>query len=147
MSVEIFLRYMHFICIFIIIGTLASEHILLKKEMTRREIGKLARIDAVYGVAALTLIIVGLTLWLGSYGKPAIYYTRNWVFHTKLTLFLLVGLLSIYPTVFFIKQRKGNQDELISIPSNILLMLRIELLLLLIIPMLAALMAKSIGYF
>lgn len=145
MSLEILLRYIHFISIFAIVGTLVSEHILLKKQLTRAEIGRLARIDAVYGLAALTLIGVGLTLWLGGVGKPSEWYTRNWIFHTKLTCFLAVGLLSIYPTIFFIKNRKGNPDEVVSIPSKLFMMLRLELLLLFIIPLLAGLMARGIG--
>lgn len=147
MTTEIILRYLHFICIFVIVGTLTAEHMLLKKELTRAEIGRLARIDAVYGLAALTLLIAGLTLWLGSFGKPSVYYTKNWIFHTKLTLFLAVGLLSIYPTVFFIKKRKGNEAEKVQVPALIFTMLRAELLLLLIIPMLAELMAHGVGFF
>jgi putative membrane protein len=147
MSTEILLRYIHFISIFAIVGVLVSEQLLLKKEMTRSEISRLAKIDAVYGMAAVTLLIAGLTLWLGSYGKPAVYYTRNWIFHIKLTLFLTIGLLSIYPTVFFIKQRKGKPDETIKIPASVFWMLRLELLLLVIIPFLAGLMSKGIGLF
>jgi putative membrane protein len=147
MVLEIVLRYLHFISIFTIFATLVSEHLLLKKSLTRAEVGRLARLDAVYGVAALTLLIAGLTLWLGSVGKPAIFYSKNWIFHTKLTCFLLVALLSIYPTVFFIKNRKGHQDEVIAVPKAIFWMLRIELLLLVIIPLLAGLMAHGVGFF
>jgi len=147
MNTEIILRYVHFISIFAIVGSLMSEHLLLKKEMTRQEVGRIARIDAVYGIAALSLLAAGLTLWLGSIGKPAVFYTKNWIFHTKLTCFILIGLLSIYPTVFFIKNRKGNPDELVKIPSIIFWMLRFEILLLFIIPLLAGLMAKGIGLF
>ncbi|MBI1769947.1 MAG: DUF2214 family protein [Bacteroidetes bacterium] len=147
MNLEIILRYVHFISIFTIVGTLASEHLILKKELKRAEIGKLARIDMVYGLAAMTLLIVGLTLWFGSVGKPAVYYTKNWIFHTKLTLFLIVGLLSIYPTIFFVKNRKGNPEEIVAIPKTIFMMLRMELLLLFIIPMLAGLMSRGIGFF
>jgi len=147
MTLEIFLRYVHFICIFIIFSTLVSEHLLLKKELARQEIGRLAKIDAVYGIAALALLSAGLTLWLGSVGKPAVYYSKNWVFHTKLTLFLLVGLLSIHPTVFFIRNRKGSPEETIQIPKSVFMALRAELALLVIIPLLAGLMAKGVGYF
>jgi putative membrane protein len=147
MTNEIILRYVHFVSIFTIVSTLVSEHLLLKKELTRREISRLARIDSIYGVAALTLIAAGLTLWLGGVGKPAIYYSKNWIFHTKITLFVAIGLLSIYPTVFFIKQRKGNPDEVVNIPKSIFWMLRFELLFLFIIPLLAGLMAKGIGFF
>lgn len=147
MTTEIFLRYLHFISIFAIVGTLVSEHLLLKKELTRAEIKRLSRVDAVYGVAALTLLGAGLTLWLSGAGKPTAFYSKNWIFHTKITCFLLVGLLSIYPTVFFIKNGKGDQSERIAIPKKLLMMLRLELTLLLIIPLLAGLMAKGIGYF
>lgn len=145
MNLEIVLRYIHFISIFAIVGTLVSEHLLLKKQLTRAEIGRLARVDAVYGIAALTLIAAGLTLWLGGVGKPSEWYTKNWIFHTKLTCFLTIGLLSIYPTIFFIKNRKGNPDEVVQIPGKLFMMLRLELLLLFIIPLLAGLMSKGIG--
>lgn len=145
MTLEILLRYLHFISIFAIVSTIATEHLLLKKELSRRELGRLARIDAVYGMAALALLGAGLTLWLTGAGKPAAFYSKNWIFHTKISLFLLVGILSIRPTVFFIRQRKGNPDEMVSIPGSIFWMIRLELLLLFIIPFLAGLMAKGIG--
>jgi putative membrane protein len=107
----------------------------------------LVRIDAVYGIAALTLLGAGLTLWLGSFGKPAVFYTKNWIFHLKLTLFACIGLLSVYPTVFFLKNRKGNPDEVLTVPKAIFWMLRLELLLLFIIPLLAGLMARGVGFF
>ena len=146
MTLEILLRYVHFVSIFTIAGVLVSEHLLLKKSLTRSEIGRLSRIDAVYGLAALTLIAAGLTLWLGGYTKPAMYYSHNWIFHLKLGLFLTIGLLSIYPTVFFIRNRKGDPAEAVPVPPSIFLMLRLELLLLAIIPLLAGFMARGIGY-
>jgi putative membrane protein len=147
MTLEIFLRYVHFVSIFAIVGSLTSEHLLLKKELSRREIGRIARIDAVYGMAALTLLAAGLTLWLSGIGKPTVYYSKNWIFHTKITCFLAVGLLSIYPTIFFIRNRKGNEQEIVAVPKRIFWMLRFELLLLFIIPLLAGLMAHGVGFF
>ncbi len=147
MTTELFLRYLHFISIFAIVGSLVSEHMLLQKQMTRAAIGKVARIDAVYGVAALMLLGAGLTLWLGSFGKPAIVYTKNWIFHTKLTLFILIGLLSIYPTIFFLKNRKGNPEEIVNIPKVVFMLVRFEILLLFIIPLLAGLMSRGVGLY
>lgn len=146
MTTELLLRYVHFVCIFAIVGALVSEHLLLKPVLSRQEIARLARIDGVYGLAAIALVAVGLTLWLGSYGKPAEFYSTNPVFHTKLTLFVLIGLLSIYPTVFFLKHRKGDPAETINVPPAIFWMLRLEILLLFIIPILAGLMAKGVRY-
>jgi putative membrane protein len=147
MTTELILRYLHFISIFTIVGTLVSEHVLLKKSLSRAELKRLSRIDAIYGLAALTLLSVGLTLWLGGFGKPAVYYSKNWIFHTKISLFALIGILSIYPTMFFIKNSKGNPQETVVIPSVLFWMLRLELLILLIIPFLAGLMSRGIGFF
>ena len=146
MTTEILLRYIHFISIFGIVGTLVSEHLLLKKEMTRLEIKRLSRIDAIYGLAALTLLGAGLTLWFSGVGKPTIYYSKNWIFHLKITCFAIIGLLSIYPTIFFIKNR-GDQNDLVKVPAIIFWLLRFELLLLFIIPLLAGLMARGVGFF
>jgi len=147
MTTELLLRYIHFISIFGIVGTLISEHLLLNSEMTRAEMGRLSRIDAVYGLAALTLLGAGLTLWLGGIGKPTEFYSKNWIFHMKLTCFIAIGLLSIYPTLFFIKNRKGEQTEKIQVPKSIFWLLRMELLLLFVIPLLAGLMSRGVGYF
>jgi putative membrane protein len=145
MTTEIILRYVHFISIFTIVGTLVSEHLLLKKEMTPTELDRLSRIDAIYGLAAVTLLGVGLTLWLGGISKPSIYYTQNWIFILKISLFAVIGLLSVYPTIFFIKKRRSVEQK-IKIPSSIFWMLRLELLLLFIIPLLAGLMARGVGF-
>jgi putative membrane protein len=144
MITEILLRYVHFIALFVWIGALTSEHLLLKPQMSRAEIARLARIDAVYGLSAVLVVTAGLILWFGV-GKPAEFYSSNWIFHTKVGLAVLVGLLSIYPTVFFIKNRKGQENEIIDIPNNIRLLIRVQLAIMLIIPLLATLMAKGIG--
>lgn len=145
MSIEIALRYFHFISIFAIVSALVAEHLLLKHQMTRSELNRLARIDAVYGLASLVLLGAGLSLWLGAIGKPSVFYSNNWIFITKISLFVCVGMLSIYPTIFFIRNRKGQPDESVTIPKAIFWMLRIELLLIFIIPLLAGLMSKGIG--
>ncbi len=146
MTAEIILRYVHFISIFTIVGALVSEHLLLKKEMTRVEIKRLSKIDAIYGLAAFTLLGVGLTLWFGNVGKPSQYYSQNWIFHFKISLFATIGLLSVYPTIFFLKNR-GDQQVLVHVPPLVFWMLRLELVLLFIIPLLAGLMSRGVGFF
>jgi len=142
---ETTLRYLHFLSILTIAATVLGEYLLLKPVMTRQEIGRLSKIDAFYGLAAIVLLGAGLTLWFGGISKPTFYYSKNWIFHLKVGLFALVGILSIYPTVFFIKQRKGDAAETIAISSKLIWMIRLELILLLIIPLLATLMARGIG--
>lgn len=65
--------------------------------------------------------------------------------HAKITLFLAVGLISIYPTLFFNRHRKGPPEERVTVPGRLLWGVRIELVLLAIMPVLASLMARGIG--
>jgi len=121
-----------------------AEHLFVKKEMTPSELKRLSRIDAVYGLSALTLLAAGLTLWLGGVGKPTAFYSGNWIFHLKVTLFAIVGILSIYPTIFFIKGSKKTGLS-VTVPASVIWTIRIEILILFFIPVLAGLMAKGIG--
>lgn len=145
MTTEIFLRYLHFVSILTMAGTLAAEFALLRPRLTRRELGRIAIIDGLYGLSAVVLLVAGLTLWLGSYTKPSVYYSNNWIFITKLSLVAAVGILSIYPTIFFLRQRKGDPDEQVTLPAALLWSVRVELMLLAVIPFLAGLMARGIG--
>lgn len=146
MTIEVLLRYIHFLSILLITGTLAAEYVLVKDKLTRKEISRLSFIDLIYGLASIAVFAAGLTLWLGAFGKPADWYSKNWIFHLKLTLLVIIGLLSVYPTIFFLKNRKGNPDEQVAIPSSIKKIITLELLLLALIPVLAGLMAKGIGF-
>jgi putative membrane protein len=144
MNAEILIRYGHFLGILAIASSLVAEHLLIRPSLTRREIGRLAVIDGIYGAGALLVLGCGLGMWLGGF-KNADYYTQNPVFHTKVTLFVIMGILSIWPTVFFLKQRKGNADEVVAIPRRIVMFLRIELLIVFVMPLLAVLVARGVG--
>jgi len=145
MTTELFLRYLHFVSLLAIAGTLTTEAVMLKTKLPRRSLSVIARVDLWYGIAAITLLAAGLTLWLTGIGKPTEWYTRNWIFHLKLTLFIIVGLLSLYPTIFFIRKRKGDPDEEVPVPTLIRFSVYAELALLAVIPFLAGLMARGIG--
>jgi putative membrane protein len=145
MTLELFIRYIHFISIITVAGSLVSEHMLLGKQIPRSVVKKLSVIDSIYGVAAILIVITGLTMWFGV-GKGADFYTKNPIMHIKFTLFVVLGVLSIWPTVFFIKNRKGDQSEMVDIPKRIFMFIRIEILLLFVMPYLAVLIAKGISF-
>ncbi len=147
MLAEIFTRYFHFVFIIVMSGALMGEAFLLKAQMSKKELKTLAKLDALYGLSAVLVVAAGLTLWFGV-GKSAVFYTQNPVFHLKLSLAILIGLISIYPTVFYLKKSKGTElNEQVQIPPNIQKAVYLQLFLLALIPMLAVLMAKGINIF
>lgn len=139
-------RYLHFLGIFSVVSALVVEAILLKSVMRRSEVSLLARIDALYGIGAIVTLLAGLLMWL-AVGKTAAYYTFNWIFYLKIGMFTLVGLLSIGPTVFFLKNRKGNPEDTVIIPRLMLVLVRLEVVVLAMIPAPAILMALGYGQF
>ncbi|WP_020536350.1 DUF2214 family protein [Lewinella cohaerens] len=145
MSLEILVRYLHFIGIFTWVSALVLQWVLLKPLLSRQQIQQLAKIDMVYGLSAMLVVGMGLTLWFGL-GKPTAYYSENPIFHAKVGLAVIVGLLSIYPTVFFARHRKGDDPTSeVVLPARIRQVVTLELVIMLVIPFLATLMAAGVG--
>jgi len=136
-------RYLHFLAIIGLAGALLITNMAISRTISGEDAHNLAKVDGVYGLSAIAVLVFGLVLWLGV-GKPADFYSHNPVFHAKVGFFILLGLLSIYPTVFFLKHRKTEATEL-TVPRLIIWLLRLEIVVLVIIPILAALMARGIG--
>ncbi len=147
MTELILYRYLHFISVFAIVGAILAEQFLVSRTMTRREISRISIVDGIYGIGAILVLLAGFMLWF-KVGKGEAFYTKNWIFHAKLSLFVLLGVLSIFPTIFFMKHRKANiSATLIDVPTYIIVLIRIELAIIIIMPLLATLMSIGIGSF
>ena len=138
---EIFFRYLHFIGIMSLAATLVMQHLILSNEVTQKELKKIMFLDVIYAICILITLIAGLTLWL-SVGKDASFYSTNWVFHVKVTLFIIIVLFSIYPTLFFRKSKQMG-EEILKMPKMIIMSIRMQLLLVFIIPFLGVLIARG----
>lgn len=139
----VIVRYLHFIAILVLAGALLIENMATTRTINGEDARNLARVDAVYGLSAALVLLCGLTLWFWV-GKPAAFYSGNPLFHLKVGLFVLMGLLSLYPTRFYLRHRKSTAEQ-ISVPRPLIWVLRTEIGLLLLLPVLAVLMARGIG--
>ncbi len=140
---EVIVRYLHFLGIIVLSATLVSEHILLSVDTSAHKFKRLAAIDGVFGFSALMVLVAGLLLWF-VVGKPSEFYTHNWIFHIKLSLFAVIGCLSVYPTIFFIRNRNSLIEKVV-VPKSIVMTIRTELALLLLVPLCATFMAHGYG--
>lgn len=144
MTTDLLIRYFHFLGIFVVFAAVLGQHLVLKGTVPRAMIAQAQRFDIAYAVAVVIVLGTGLLQWFSG-SKPAVFYSSNPVFHAKLTLFLVIGLVSIYPSVFMGKQKKGDPAELVAIPKGVVHSIRLELLLLVAMPLLAVIMAKGLG--
>lgn len=141
------IAYVHYLSIFGVIVALTVESFTFSQELTLRDRRILGKADSVYGIAAILVLITGFTR-VFFLGKGPDYYFSNTIFLTKLGLFIIVGILSAYPTVMFLKWRKAVTEVMTLDRKQYLLIRRLiflEIILVLILPLLAAMMARGMG--
>src|SRR6478752_2493436 len=104
MLIASFVAFAHFAAIFGIVATLVFEWLTFGPAPSLREAQRLALADRWYGISAVVLLVAGF-LRANYFEKGMAYYQANPFFVIKLGLFLAMGLLSIIPTVRFIRWR------------------------------------------
>lgn len=137
-------NYGHYLGLAAFTAALAVELTLFRRRVDGRTARRLAMADLVYGLAAALVIATGL-LKLFAGDKPAAYYGHNAFFHVKLTVFLLIFLASVYPTVQFVRNRRAADGDVVEYPALIGTLLKVELAAAALLPLLAVLMARGFG--
>jgi putative membrane protein len=141
--------FLHHVAAFTLFAALVLELILIRDDLTVGTARRLQVADMVFGISAGILILVGL-LRVFYFEKGATYYFHTWTFIAKLTLFVVIGLVSIIPTREFLSWRNAiKQGQAPSVSAEKLRSLRsivhLELVGVVAIILMAALMAKGIG--
>ena len=149
MVTSAFFAFLHFVAVFGVVATVFLEWQTMSPAPTHAEALRLQRCDRWYGQFAMLLVVVGL-LRVYFFEKGKAFYFGNPVFNAKMTLFVLVGLVSVYPTVRFIKWRPQTSQGLAPVVSDpeyrwIMLALRAEVVLILGMALCASLMARAVG--
>lgn len=149
MTLEALLAYAHFLAILTMVVFLSSEAALCRVEwMNASIVQRLGKVDMVYGIAAGAVLLTGIArTWWGVKGTS--WYWTNPLLHTKLTLFIIIGLISIKPTLMFIRWRKQLQATA-TLPSEAQVRLARRLVmvqahLLVLIPLAAVFLARGFG--
>lgn len=134
----------HHLLIFIIFGTLFGEMVALGGTLTSATLARVARLDLVYGVAATLVLVVGFARVIFA-SKGWAYYSHNSFFWAKIVTFALIGLVSIVPTVAFMRWRKSAMLPDAAALKKVRMALHLELTLFILLPIFAAAMARGYG--
>ncbi|MBX3659550.1 MAG: DUF2214 family protein [Ramlibacter sp.] len=149
MTLEAILAYLHITAILTLVVFLASEAALCRTEwMNARVVERLARVDMIYGIASGLVLVTGVArTWWGVKGSA--WYWTNPLLHTKLALFVLIGLLSIKPTVMYARWRRELRatgalpaDDQVRLARRFVM---IQAHLLVLIPLAAVFLARGFG--
>jgi putative membrane protein len=100
--------FLHHLAAFTLVSAVAIEFMLIRSELTLSSARRLQITDLVLGIAAGALLVFGL-LRVFFFEKGASYYFHSHAFLTKFSLFIIIGLLSIIPTLEFLSWRGALQ--------------------------------------
>lgn len=148
------LAYAHFVSIIAVVSTVIAEAVLCRPGLTLQWAQRLSRVDLLYLITAALALTTGLLrLFFGA--KGAAFYYNNPVFWVKIGLFVTVGLISIIPTLRFMRWTKALQTDTTHVIEGVIedgelagtaRIIYLELGLLALIPLMATLMARGFGY-
>ena len=142
--------FVHHVAAFALVAALTVELTVLRGDLTVQRARQVLAADLAFGVSATAILVVGF-LRVFYFEKGASYYFHSVPFILKLTLFAVVGLLSIYPTVEFLSWRKHvKEGRAPAISERKLRSIRAaihwELIATALLILCAALMAQESGY-
>ena len=143
------MAFLHHLMAFTLTACLVYEFIAYRKSMGLEEIRRIQRVDLVYGISAGLLLVIGF-LRVFFFEKGANYYFNNPFFWVKMIAFLIVALLSIDPTLRYIRwNRTVRQNQLPVISEaeydRTRLLLALQMIGLVVILLAAPLMARGVG--
>ena len=144
------MAFLHHVAAFATVSALAVEVALFKPPLSLQQARRLQRTDNIFGAAAGAVLVIGL-LRVAYFEKGPSYYWHDTFFIAKFTAFLIAALISIYPTVVFLAWSRSLKAGIAPEISpervrSVRLCLMLELALILVILLCAALMARGFGY-
>ena len=146
---DLSLATLHHLAILTVFGALLAEFVLLRLRPSAGWIELVARVDLAYGIAAGVALAVGAARVVWGL-RGADYYLGNPVFWLKIVLFVAIGLISVAPTLTYLRWRRAARtDGRLPQPGELAPVRRwihLQLGLFVGLPMLAAMMARGVGY-
>jgi len=143
--------FLHHLAAFTLVAALAIEFGLSRGVLTIDKARAFLRADQIFGISAGILLVVGLAR-VFYFEKGSTYYFHSIPFIAKISLFAIVGLLSVYPTVQSLSWRSSLKSA--TVPpvgpekmQRIRSIIHFELAGVVLIILCAVLMARGIGTF
>ena len=110
MLTDAILAWIHFVLAFLMVGTLVAESFILRLPVDGRVARLLARVDLFYGISAGLLVAAGVSRVIWG-AKGWLYYQGQPFFWAKMAAFAVVGLISILPTMTFLRWSKAAKTS------------------------------------
>jgi len=143
---DLTLATLHHIFILGLFAYFFAELVTIRAGMDKASVKRLTGLDRNYGIASGLILIVGFARAIFA-AKGWDYYSHNIFFWAKIGTFIAIGLLSIPPTLTYLKWRRQGTIPSEHEVAKVRRYLWMELALFPLLPFFAAAMARGYGYF
>jgi putative membrane protein len=147
--IDALLAYLHFTAIILVFAFLTVEVVLVRGGLDAAAIRLLGRVDLWYFGSAIGALVTGiLRLVFGARGAD--FYLSSWPIYAKFGLFLAVAVVSVQPTLTFVRWRRAldhdpgwrvSDDERRGMRRYLMMEVHLAAL----IPLFAVIMARGLG--
>jgi putative membrane protein len=146
MMLDLILAILHHLLVFSLAAILAAEIVLVRPGLGSDQIRRVGAIDGIFGIFAGLIIVVGFArVFFGAKGSE-FFLTNPW-FWAKMAAFVVVGILSIMPTMRFIGWRTRLRTDPAFMPAeaevqSVRRFMHLEAAVFILIPVFAAIMVR-----
>lgn len=103
------LAVLHHLAVFGLVVMLAAQRTLLKAPTL--DLRRIAKLDGAYGLTAVIVIAIGVLRLASPDGKGWAFYESNPFFWAKMATFVAIGLLSVGPSLMFVRWAKAAKAD------------------------------------
>jgi putative membrane protein len=149
MWLDAVLAYLHFASIFLLFAFLVVEAMMMRGTLDAPAVRLLGRVDLWFFGSAIATLATGFArLAWGAKGPE--FYLSSWPLYVKLALFVAVAMVSVGPTLRFIRWRRMfERDPAWKVPDGERRLVRrlvmVEVHLAALIPLAAVIMSRGLG--
>lgn len=141
------LASLHHIAAFTLVACVVFELRTFRQTLSAHEARGIQRIDLWYGVSAVVLLIAGILRVIYG-GKGYQFYLGNTLFWVKMVLVVVISIVSIYPTIRYIRWGSIGDGDTLTLPdeefTRIRSLLRLQVIGILLILLVAPAMARGV---
>ena len=149
MWTDAILAYLHFLSIFLLFAFLTAQTMLIRGTLDANAIRLLGRMDIWYFGSAIAVLATGFLRAVFGVKGPDFYFS-GWPIYAKIAMFLTVGIISVWPTLTYIRWRRMlDHDAAWKVPGaeqkKMRRLVMIEVHLAALIPIVAVMMARGLA--
>lgn len=143
---DLILAILHHLLVFTLVAVLFGELVSVRRGMDVAAVRRVVAMDAWYGALAGLILVVGFARAIFA-AKGWDYYQHNAFFWAKIGTFIVIGLLSVPPTLEYLRWRRTGMMPANEAIAKVRLYLWIEAVLFAPLLAFAAAMARGYGSF